>query len=180
MTEFSKAYLAGGCFWCIEAPLSRLIGVHHVTSGYMGGELDNPSYADICTGTSGHAEVVEVTYDESQLSYADLLKVFFTIHDPTQLNRQGNDVGSQYRSAIFYTSQSQQQTAHQLIDEIDNSQEYSDKVVTEVAPASQFYPAEVHHQQYFDNNPYQPYCQIIIAPKLAKLAHLFSDWIKPD
>ncbi|NMP15059.1 peptide-methionine (S)-S-oxide reductase MsrA [Thalassotalea sp. Y01] len=178
-TVLTKAYLAGGCFWCIEAPLIRLKGVHHAISGYMGGHVTNPSYRDICSGRSGHAEVVEISYDPSIIGFEELLQVFFTVHDPTQLNRQGNDVGSQYRSAIFPIDNEQQAMAEKMIKELDNNGFFNSSIVTTVEPLQTFYPAENAHQSYFDNNPYQPYCQIIIAPKLQKLAHLFSDKLKP-
>ena len=171
-----KAVLAAGCFWCIEAPMQELKGVKQVLSGYMGGGIPNPSYQQICSGSTGHAEVIEVTFDNEVISYEDILAVFFALHDPTQLNRQGNDVGSQYRSAIFYADQLQLTKAQQYIG--ISYRENSQKIVTTLEPLQTFYIAEDVHQNYYQNNPYQPYCQIMIAPKMAKLAHLFTDKLK--
>jgi peptide-methionine (S)-S-oxide reductase len=156
------AYFAGGCFWCVEAIFQRINGVTHVTSGYCNGTTIDPTYQDICTGSTGHAEVVKIEFDEDQLEFEKLLKVFFATHDATTLNQQGNDRGTQYRSAVFYVSNEQQQQAKQLI------QKLGDNVVTEVTKLDVFYPAEDYHQNYFNNNQNQPYCQMLIAPKLAK------------
>ena len=156
------AYFAGGCFWCVEAIFQRINGVTHVTSGYCNGTTIDPTYQDICTGSTGHAEVVKIEFDEDQLEFEKLLKVFFATHDATTLNQQGNDRGTQYRSAVFYVSNEQQQQAKQLI------QKLGDNIVTEVTKLDVFYPAEDYHQNYFNNNQNQPYCQMLIAPKLAK------------
>lgn len=162
------ATLAGGCFWCIEAVFDELEGVEDVVSGYSGGAVPNPSYEDVCRGTTGHAEVVQVTFDPQRISFRELLEVFFSIHDPTTLNRQGPDVGTQYRSAIFYHSPEQQRIAEQTIADLDAKQLWKNRIVTEVAPFSAFYPAEQYHQEYFKNNRFQPYCLMVVAPKVAK------------
>jgi peptide-methionine (S)-S-oxide reductase len=160
--------LAGGCFWCLEAVYDQLKGVLDVVSGYSGGRVENPSYKAVCTGKTGHAEVVQVTYDPSVVSYRELLEVFFTIHDPTTLNRQGADVGNQYRSAIFYHSPEQKLTAEQVIHELESEKVWEKPIVTDLVPFTIFYPAEEYHQDYFLRNPYQGYCMAIIAPKVAK------------
>jgi peptide-methionine (S)-S-oxide reductase len=167
-TETETTTLAGGCFWCLEAVYNELRGVERVVSGYAGGQVPNPSYEQVCSGRTGHAEVVQVSFDPSVVSFRELLEVFFTIHDPTTLNRQGADVGTQYRSAIYFHSPEQEQTARAVIDEIGTSGMWPSPIVTEVAPLDTFYPAESYHQNYFERNPYQPYCQIVIAPKVAK------------
>jgi peptide-methionine (S)-S-oxide reductase len=172
------ATLAGGCFWCLEAVFDELKGVESVESGYSGGHVPNPSYAQVCDDTTGHAEVVRVTYNPAVLSYHDLLKVFFTIHDPTTLNRQGNDVGTQYRSAIYYHSPEQKQTAEEVIQEISAAGLWDRPIVTEVTPFDQFYMAEDYHQEYFKNNPYQGYCRAIIAPKVSKFRQKFMEQLK--
>jgi peptide-methionine (S)-S-oxide reductase len=159
------ATLAGGCFWCLEAVYQRLQGVESVESGYMGGQRPNPTYEAVCNGDTGHAEVVRVTFDPKVLSYRDLLEVFFVIHDPTTLNRQGNDVGSQYRSAIFHHTPAQKAEAEKIIRELTADKAFADPIVTEVVPAGQFYIAEGYHQEYFQNNPNQPYCHYVVAPK---------------
>ncbi len=174
------ATLAGGCFWCMEAPLQQLAGVHGVVSGYMGGHTANPDYKQVCTGDTGHAEVVQVHYDPAQLDYPDLLEIFFTLHDPTTLNRQGNDVGTQYRSAVFYHSEAQRVQAEQCITRLTAEHIWSHPIVTEVVPASTFYPAEAYHQHYFERNPYQPYCMAVVAPKLAKLRAKFAARLKQN
>jgi peptide-methionine (S)-S-oxide reductase len=170
--EFSTgrevATLAGGCFWCLDAVFRDLRGVEKVESGYSGGTTANPSYEEVCTGRTGHAEVVQVTFDPATISYKDLLGVFFAIHDPTTLNRQGGDVGTQYRSAIFYHSPEQRAVADQVIRELEAEGLWENPVVTEVTPFTTFYPAESYHQDYFNRNPYQPYCAAVIAPKVAK------------
>lgn len=174
----AKAVFAGGCFWCIEAPMQRLIGVSKVISGYLGGQISNPSYQQICSGMSGHAEAVSIDYNPKLISYQQLLEIFFVLHDPTQLNKQGNDQGTQYRSAIFYLNDEQFSQAQQTIKALDMSGNYSNKIVTTLEPYSTFYPADEQHQHYFEKHPYQPYCQIIIAPKLRTLAHLFANKLK--
>lgn len=172
------ATLAGGCFWCLEAPLRRLRGVGEVVSGYMGGHTGNPDYKQVCTGATGHAEVVQVHYDAAELSYRQLLEVFFALHDPTTLNRQGHDIGTQYRSAIFYHDDAQQQIAEAVISELEQRGEWPDPIMTEVVPAQQFYPAEEYHQHYYERNPLQPYCLAVVGPKLAKLRALFGAHLK--
>jgi peptide-methionine (S)-S-oxide reductase len=162
------ATLAGGCFWCLEAVFQGLKGVERVVSGYAGGSVPNPSYEEVCGGGTGHAEVVQVTFDSGVLSYRDLLDVFFAIHDPTTMNRQGADVGTQYRSAIYYHSPEQERTARAAIAEIEREGVFDAPIVTEVAPLSVFYPAEQYHQDYFRRNPGQGYCRAVIAPKVAK------------
>jgi peptide-methionine (S)-S-oxide reductase len=168
------AILAGGCFWCLEAVYDDMLGVDSVESGYIGGHIDNPSYKQVCGGMTGHAEAVRVTFDPNVTPFRDLLEVFFTIHDPTTLNRQGNDVGTQYRSAIFYTSPQQQQTALDLVRELESEHVFRERIVTEVVPATTFYVAEGYHQDYFKNNPFQPYCQFAVAPKLKKFREKFT------
>jgi peptide-methionine (S)-S-oxide reductase len=166
--EREVATLAGGCFWCLDAVFRDLRGVERVESGYSGGTTPNPSYEEVCTGKTGHAEVVQVTFDPATISYRDLLGVFFAIHDPTTLNRQGGDIGTQYRSAIFYHSPEQRAVAEQVIRELEAEGLWEDPVVTTVTPFTTFYPAEGYHQDYFNRNPYQPYCAAVIAPKVAK------------
>ncbi|MEO8608500.1 MAG: peptide-methionine (S)-S-oxide reductase MsrA [Chloroflexota bacterium] len=172
------ATLAGGCFWCLEAVYDLLKGVKSVESGYMGGKVVNPSYQQVCTGNTGHAEVVQVAFDPAQVNYKDILDVFFTVHDPTTLNRQGNDVGTQYRSAIFYHSPEQKAIADQKIAELSGEHLWSNPIVTEVTPAETFYVAEDYHQEYFENNPNQGYCQFIVAPKVAKFRKHYLEKLK--
>ena len=172
------ATLAGGCFWCVEAVFDDLKGVQSVESGYMGGRTLNPTYDDICTGATGHAEVIRIGFDPAVLSYADLLRVFFTIHDPTTLNRQGNDAGTQYRSAIFYHSDAQMATAREVIDEVTGERVYRDAIVTEVTAASTFYVAENYHQEYYARNPNQQYCLFVVAPKVVKFRKTFAARLK--
>jgi peptide-methionine (S)-S-oxide reductase len=167
------ATLAGGCFWCLEAVYDDLAGVESVESGYMGGQSQAPTYEEVCGGDSVHAEVVRVTFDPAQISYRDILDVFFVIHDPTTLNRQGNDVGTQYRSAIFYHSPEQNKVAAEAIAHLQAEKVYDDPIVTEVTPASEFWMAERYHQEYFKNNPYQPYCMWVVAPKVQKFRKQF-------
>src|SRR3954471_5094605 len=162
------ATLAGGCFWCLEAVYDDLKGVESVVSGYMGGKTPAPSYDDVCTGRTGHAEVVQVTFDPAQVSYRELLEVFFTIHDPTTLNRQGADAGTQYRSAIFTHSAEQAETAREVIRDLEAEGVWTDPIVTQVEPVTQFWPAEDYHDAYYRRNSGQPYCQVVIAPKVAK------------
>lgn len=172
------ATLAGGCFWCLEAVYDELKGVKDVVSGYMGGATQNPSYREVCSGRTGHAEVVELTFDPQVVSFKELLEVFFTIHDPTTLNRQGADVGTQYRSAIFYHSPEQKTTAEQVIAEINAEKIWNGSIVTEVTPSKTFYPAEDYHQDYFENNSLQPYCRAVVAPKVAKFRKQFLAKLK--
>ncbi len=172
------ATLGGGCFWCLEAVYVELKGVDRVVSGYMGGEMPNPSYEEVCAGTTGHAEVVQVTHDPSMISFQDILQVFFTIHDPTTLNRQGADVGTQYRSAIYYHTPTQEEISAAVIQELEAAGVWDGKFVTEVAPAGPFYPAEDYHQDFFARNPYQPYCQYVVAPKVSRLRKAFADKLK--
>lgn len=173
-TSLEIATLAGGCFWCLEAVYTQLKGVVKSISGYSGGSIPDPSYRLVCSGTTGHAEVVQVTFDPQQISYKELLEIFFTIHDPTTLNRQGNDVGTQYRSAIFYHNPQQKAIADQVIQEFEAARIWDNPIVTQVAPLNAFYPAEEYHQDYFKRNPTQPYCQVIIAPKVAKFRQKFA------
>ena len=172
------ATLGGGCFWCLEAVYQNLRGVTSVKSGYMGGKLANPTYEAVCTGTTGHAEVVKVEFDPAELDYADLLRVFFTIHDPTTLNRQGADSGTQYRSVIFTYSDAQRDTADAVAKEIAGANIYGGKIVTEVVAAPAFYPAEVEHDQYYERNPYAGYCRAVVAPKVAKFRKVFADRVR--
>ena len=178
MAEQQLATLGGGCFWCLEPVFAELVGVSDVVCGYAGGSLPNPSYAQVCTGTTGHAEVVQVRFDPAQITYRDLLQVFFSAHDPTQLNRQGNDVGTQYRSVIFYHSAEQKEAAEAVIAELEAAGIWPQPIVTELNQLDTFYPAEDYHQGYFYNNPQQPYCQIVIAPKLAAFRRRFARRLK--
>lgn len=176
--EREVATLAGGCFWCLEAVFDDLRGVESVESGYMGGQVANPTYKQVCTGTTGHAEVVRVTFDPRVVSFRELLEVFFTIHDPTTLNRQGADFGTQYRSAIFYHSPEQKETAEETIAELEAEEIWDAPIVTEVVPAGEFYVAEDYHQEYFAQNPAQPYCRAVVAPKVAKFRQKFLGKLK--
>lgn len=173
MTE--TATFGGGCFWCLDGAFRQLRGVEQVVSGYAGGRRPNPTYEQVCTGVTGHAEVVQITFDPEVITYRDLLGVLFTIHDPTTLNRQGNDVGTQYRSVIFFHSPEQEHAARDVIAELEAEKVYDDPIVTEVAPAPQFYVAEESHQDYFSKNPHQPYCMAIVAPKVAKVRKYYFD-----
>src|SRR5579864_141213 len=172
------ATLAGGCFWCTEAMFDQLKGVVKVESGYSGGNTPNPSYEDVCNGDTGHAESIQITFDPSVLSYADLLRIFFTTHDPTTLNRQGADVGTQYRSSVFYHNPEQERTARQVIQEFENSKVWKRPIVTEVAPYKEFYKAEDYHQEYYARNSRQPYCRVVIEPKIAKLREHYRERLK--
>lgn len=172
--QIDSAIFGGGCFWCLEAVFVRVKGVQSVTSGYCGGQMPSPDYRAVCTGGTGHAEVVRVDFDPGEVSFAHLLAVFFAVHDPTTRNRQGNDVGTQYRSVIFTTSPEQALAAARAIDEINASGEYGDPVVTEVLPAPRFWPAEDYHQDYYANNAGQPYCRLVVAPKVEKFRKLFA------
>lgn len=172
------ATFAGGCFWCLEAQFKELKGVVAVVSGFSGGTTPNPGYKEVCTGTTGHAESCNIIFDPALISYDALLAAFFTAHDPTQLNRQGNDVGTQYRSAIFYHNDRQKQLANYYIQKLDAAGAYDHKIVTEVAPFRAFYPAEGYHQDYYNNNQQQPYCQLVIKPKLDKFRKVFREQLK--
>jgi peptide-methionine (S)-S-oxide reductase len=172
------ATLAGGCFWCLEAVYDELKGVKSVESGYMGGSVADPTYEAVCGGDTGHAEVVRVTFDPQVLSYKDILEVFFVIHDPTTLNRQGNDVGTQYRSAIFYHSPAQKAAAEQVVADLSSKEIFDDPIVTEISPASAFFVAEDYHQEYFRRNPRQPYCSFVVLPKVAKFRKQFLAKLK--
>jgi peptide-methionine (S)-S-oxide reductase len=172
------ATLAGGCFWCLEAVYNDLKGVESVESGYMGGKTANPSYEDVCSGETGHAEVVQLSFDPKSVSFKEILEVFFVIHDPTTLNRQGNDAGTQYRSAIFYHSAAQKAAAERVIADLSAGKIYDDPIVTEVVPASKFYAAEAYHQEYFRRNPAQPYCAFVVRPKVAKFRKHFLERLK--
>lgn len=173
-----QATLGGGCFWCMEAVFVELRGVEKVVSGYCGGDVPQPSYEAVCSGRTGHAEVVQITFDPAQIAFRDLLDVFFTIHDPTTRNRQGADVGTQYRSAIFYHDEQQRATAEQAIAELNQAGVLAASVVTEVVPLDTFYPAEPYHQQYYAQHPAQPYCQAVVAPKVAKLRKHFFEKLR--
>lgn len=172
------ATLAGGCFWCLEAVFDQLKGVTDVVSGYSGGARPNPTYEQVCSGATGHAEVVQVTFDPDLVSFREILEVFFTIHDPTTLNRQGGDVGTQYRSAIFSHTPAQKAAAEDVIKELNAEKIWDAPIVTEVAPLQAFYPAEAYHQEYFERNPYQPYCQVVVAPKVAKFRKKYMEKLK--
>ena len=178
-THTGVTTLAGGCFWCLEAVYDQLKGVLDVVSGYSGGQVEHPSYKEVCTGKTGHAEVVQLTFDPSVVSFRELLEVFFTIHDPTTLNRQGADVGTQYRSAIFYHSLEQKNTAEGVIHDLETEKVWDKPIVTELVPYNVFYPAEDYHQDYFLHNPYQGYCMAIIAPKVAKFRNKYLAKLKP-
>jgi len=172
------ATLAAGCFWCIESVYDQLRGVEKVVSGYSGGRRPNPTYEQVCTGTTGHAEVVQVTFDPSIVSFKEMLEIFFTIHDPTTLNRQGADIGSQYRSAIFYHSEEQKAVAEAVIKEFDSKGLWDRPIVTEVTPLTEFFQAEGYHQRYFEQNPNQPYCRAVIEPKVSKFRKQYFDRLK--
>lgn len=169
------ATFGGGCFWCLDAAFRQLRGVERVVSGYSGGRRPNPTYEQVCSGATGHAEVIQVIFDPAIISYRDLLGVLFTIHDPTTLNRQGNDIGTQYRSVIYYHSAEQMETVNDVIGELSREKVWDDPIVTEIAPFTVFYPAEAYHQDYFSKNPNQPYCAAIVAPKVSKVRKEFFD-----
>jgi len=178
MSNSQTAVFGGGCFWCIEAVFDQLKGVESVESGYMGGKNPNPTYQQVCEGNTGHVEIVRVNFDPQHISFTELLDVFFTVHDPTTLNRQGNDVGTQYRSVIFYTSEEQKQQAEEAIAKLNSSRAFPSPVVTTVEPAKDFFVAENYHQEYYANNSSQPYCQFVISPKMKKFQQKFSDKMK--
>ncbi|HMW18262.1 MAG TPA: peptide-methionine (S)-S-oxide reductase MsrA [Accumulibacter sp.] len=174
------ATLGGGCFWCLEAVFEQVSGVEHVVSGYSGGHTDRPDYQTVCGGRTGHAEVVQITFDPARCSYHELLEIFFAIHDPTTLNQQGNDIGTQYRSVIFYHGPEQKRIANELLAELARQKIWSSPIVTEVLPAPRFFAAEEYHQQYFRNHSEQTYCQLVINPKLAKFRQTFQKRLKSD
>lgn len=177
-SHLDTATVGGGCFWCTEAQYQLLDGVVSVSSGYSGGNVKNPSYKEVCTGRTGHAEVTQVIYDITKLNYTDILEAFFSSHDPTQLNRQGNDVGTQYRSVIFYHNDEQRAIAEKIKNELNASGAYKDQVVTEISPLTVFYKAEDYHQDYFNQNGDQPYCQFVVAPKVEKFKKVFKTKLK--
>ena len=177
-TNLQTATLAGGCFWCLEAVYDEIKGIHSVESGYAGGHMDNPTYRAVCNGDTGHAEVIQVHFDPNMVSYRDLLNVFFAIHDPTTLNRQGGDVGTQYRSAIFYHDEEQKKIAEELIKDLNAQQIWDKPIVTQVEKLDKFYVAEDYHQEYFARNPYQPYCMAVVAPKVSKFRKHFLELLK--
>jgi peptide-methionine (S)-S-oxide reductase len=180
MNHLETATFAGGCFWCLEAPLRKLKGVIDVTSGYMGGDVSNPDYKLVCTGTTGHAEVVQVIFDPDRIEYGILLEIFFFLHDPTTPDRQGNDVGTQYRSAVFYHTEAQRLVAEQTMARLEREGVWPGRFCTQVVPAETFYPAEEYHQRYFEKNPQQPYCVAMIGPKLKKLQLKFAAYLSPE
>jgi peptide-methionine (S)-S-oxide reductase len=176
--NLETATLGAGCFWCVEAVFDDLRGVEDVISGYSGGHTENPTYREVCSETTGHAEVTQIKFNPEEISFADILRVFFAVHDPTTLNRQGNDIGSSYRSAIFYHSDEQKKTAEEIIREVTEAGIYDKPIVTEVTKFDKFYPAEDYHQEYFANNPTQPYCAAVVAPKVAKFRKQFVNRLK--
>jgi len=176
--RLARATFGGGCFWCTEAVFQQLKGVHSVVSGYSGGSVKNPSYRQICTGTTGHAEAIQITYDPTVVSYEDLLAVFWQTHDPTTLNRQGDDEGTQYRSVVFYHDEEQKRAAENAKQKLDASGLFDDPIVTEIAPSTEFYRAEISHQDYYKEHSAQPYCRFVIRPKLEKLKKLFQEKLK--
>ncbi|RCS52925.1 peptide-methionine (S)-S-oxide reductase [Bremerella cremea] len=178
MAEIQTATFGGGCFWCTEAVFSELRGVESVTSGYAGGHVANPTYEQVCTKTTGHAEVIQITFDPDQISYEDLLEIFFQTHDPTTKDRQGNDVGPQYRSAIFYHSQAQKEAADAFIAKLNDNGVFPAQIVTEVTEINNYYPAENYHQEYLANNPGNPYCAMVVRPKVDKFRKQFGEKLK--
>jgi peptide-methionine (S)-S-oxide reductase len=179
-SELAVATFGAGCFWCVEAVFQRIDGVVSVESGYAGGATKNPTYQQVCTGETGHAEVCQLRYDPARVGYEELLEVFFKTHDPTTLNRQGNDTGTQYRSAIFYHTDEQKRLAEKWKKALDEERIWEDPIVTEIAPLTKFYQAEKYHQNYYNSNQYQPYCVMVIRPKIAKLNKVFKDKLKKD
>jgi len=178
MTATATATFGGGCFWCVEAAFEQLAGVTGVTSGYAGGTVEDPSYRAVCNGTTGHAEVVQVEYDPEAVSYEDLLEVFFTVHDPTTLNREGPDVGEQYRSIVLYHDDDQRERVEAFVDELEAQDAFDDDIVTEIEPLDTFYRAEDKHQDYFEKHPNQAYCSVNVAPKVSKVREQFADRVK--
>ncbi|MGA1198940.1 MAG: peptide-methionine (S)-S-oxide reductase MsrA [Candidatus Latescibacterota bacterium] len=174
------ATLGAGCFWCVEAVFQDVKGVHKVESGYTGGHVENPTYKQICTGTTGHAEVAQITFDPTVISFEDILMIFWHTHDPTTLNRQGNDAGTQYRSAIFYHNEKQKEIAEKSKAETEASDLWPNPIVTEITLLDVYYPAEDYHQNYFNNNPYQPYCMMVVNPKVQKFRKSFGEWLKKE
>lgn len=172
------ATFGAGCFWCVEAPFLQIKGVEEVVSGYMGGTVPHPTYEQVCTGETGHAEVCQITYDPDQISYTELLEIFWTIHDPTQLNRQGQDIGTQYRSAVFFHDNTQKQLAESYKEKLNQANAYDAPIVTEITPASTFYKAEDYHQNYYNENPNQPFCRLVVRPKVEKVKEVFMDKLK--
>ncbi|HSL04294.1 MAG TPA: peptide-methionine (S)-S-oxide reductase MsrA [Nitrospiraceae bacterium] len=177
-TQYDIATVAGGCFWCLEAVYDQMKGVVAVESGYMGGQVDHPTYEGVCSGSTGHAEAVRITFDPTVVSYRELLDVLFAIHNPTTLNRQGHDVGTQYRSAIFYHTPEQKQIAEEVIAAVTKEKLYADPIVTEITPAGTWYEAEPYHQEYFARNPFQGYCTVVVGPKVVKFRKLYSEKLK--
>lgn len=178
MSKYEIATLAGGCFWCLEAIFDQLIGVESVLSGYSGGHIANPTYRQVCSESTGHAETIQVTFDPDVITYKEILNIFFAIHDPTTLNRQGNDVGTSYRSAIFYHDDVQKNSALEVIQELADLNLWPNSIVTELTQYKKFYPAEDYHQEYFSNNADQPYCRVVVAPKVLKFQKQFFDRLK--
>jgi len=176
--DLQRATLAGGCFWCIEGAFSQIKGIQSAVSGYMGGHVENPTYDDICTGNSGHAEVVQLSFNASEITYQEIIEIFFTLHNPTQLNRQGNDIGTQYRSAIFYHDESQQTIAEKNIRKMTEAKMFEQAIVTQICPVEHFYTGEEYHQGYANSNPQNQYCQVVVSPKLAKFRQTFVDKLK--
>jgi peptide-methionine (S)-S-oxide reductase len=176
--KLETATLAGGCFWCVEAVFDELRGVERAVSGYTGGDAPNPSYEAVCSGATGHAEAVQVTFDPAVITFREILEIFFTVHDPTTLNRQGADVGTQYRSAIFYHTPEQRETAERVMAELNEEKIWDAPIVTEIAPLTEFYTAEDYHQKYFRNNPGQGYCRAVVAPKVSKFRQKFLEKLK--
>ena len=179
-TQLQQTVLAGGCFWCLEAVFDQVTGVTDVVSGYSGGKRPSPTYEQVCSGATGHAEAVQITFDPALIPFTDILHIFFTIHDPTTLNRQGADVGTQYRSAIFHTSDAQKEEAEAVIKEMTAEKVFANPIVTQLAPLEAFFPAEEYHQQYFARNPNQGYCQFVVAPKVAKFKQKYTHYLKGD
>jgi peptide-methionine (S)-S-oxide reductase len=178
MSNLQQAIFGGGCFWCIEAIFQRVQGVESVASGYMGGTNPSPTYKQVCGGDTGHVEVVKITFNPEQVSYRELLDIFFTVHDPTTLNRQGNDAGTQYRSVIFYTSDEQRRESEEFISQLESSKAFGAPVITAVEPAAEFYQAEDYHQNYFNDNRYQPYCMFVVGPKVQKFQQKFGEKLR--
>jgi len=178
MERVERATLGGGCFWCLEAVFQRLQGILSVVSGYMGGTLARPTYEQVCSGETGHAEVVQLTFDAAAISYREILEVFFAIHDPTTLNRQGEDVGTQYRSVIFWENEEQRAAAEAMVGQLEKDGAYPDPIVTQIVQASEFWPAEDYHHNYLNNHPAQPYCAFVVAPKVAKFRKQFAARLK--
>ncbi len=180
MANVQTATVGGGCFWCIESAFNKVEGVIKATSGYAGGHVDNPSYEAVCKGDTGHVEVVKIEFDADQISYREVLEILFALHDPTQVNRQGNDVGPQYRSAVFYHNEEQRAEAQQIIEQMREDNVWPDPIVTEITPLNNYTDAEAYHQDYFTNNPQNQYCAMVVAPKLAKFKKTFASRLRKD